>query len=97
MNAADREELIDVCASARVAIQGLTPAERRCFDSICCGGNGAGFAKRTIAALVEKHLVLEQDEQIPGWPPVTVKTYVVPFGTPAHIAWASLCEDEVQP
>lgn len=90
----EQEELINVCASARVAIEQLTPAERRAFDSICAYDAAPDASRRVLESLVAKHMVLVHDETLPGWPPVVVKRYSVPMGSPMHVAWAALSGDD---
>jgi hypothetical protein len=67
---------------AALSREALAPAERRAFDAICLGdATGDGAAAVVLESLADRGMVLADP-------------YRVPFGTPMHIAWASLCDIE---
>lgn len=69
---------------------GLTKSQDAVFAQICVGNDTCHHPK-TLKALEAKGMIVGVTEQLPGWPPVTVKRYSVPIAW--HAAWCQWCSD----
>lgn len=74
-------------------IQALTPAQRRCLDSVAMNGP-AGTGRKTIESLLAKGFLVpvERVLRYSDGMNVTITNYDVP--TAVHIAWAATCSVE---
>ena len=77
----------DAANSIADTIRKLTRAQLRAFELIAINLD-KGVNPKTAAVLLEHGLIEEDEERLPGWPPVTIRRYYVPL--PVHMAWCRM-------
>ena len=65
----------------------LTEKQRSALCSVAFGGYGLGHSSVTLESLERRGLIEGVDVPLPGWPPVTIRAYIMEAPGPIHMAW----------
>jgi len=70
--------------------RGLPKRQSEVFEQIAIGNDG-GHHPKVLQALLDKGLIERGEQQLGGWPPMTVYRYWVPI--PIHMEWCEWCSE----